>query len=436
MIIDFSVENFFSIKEKQTLSFLAEDNIRHLDDYYVTEIAGMRILKAGLIFGANASGKTTILNALDFFRKTTVLSKNAKTSDIELVPFLMDPDSRNRDTVFEVNFIQNNQTYFYQIVLNNRYIVSEVLKTRKSGKHVYKRSTDPDSQLSIVQWGSFSPLKDRYDLAVLSKNTLWNETVIAGFLKTNIEQPCLQEVSDWFLYYLNDIVMPSSDLTGYILDNIDNGNIDRKCLMPILNKADFNISNIMIDKRTIDFTGSPIVTPNIEDIVTKNTKGSFSSYNVFNLRFQHDNKEGEHFSDIKFKYESLGTQRYFGLAGILYLLIKNSCCFCLDELESSIHPELAKHFLLTFCINAKDSQLIATTHDREFLNNKDIFRNDMIFFTEKEDAGATTLYKLSDFDSSVIRNTSNILNAYNAGRLGALPNLGDYYLDINSNGEE
>ena len=436
MIIDFSVENFFSIKEKQTLSFLAEDNIRHLDDYYVTEIAGMRILKAGLIFGANASGKTTILNALDFFRKTTVLSKNAKTSDIELVPFLMDPDSRNRDTVFEVNLIQNNQTYFYQIVLNNRYIVSEVLKTRKSGKHVYKRSTDPDSQLSIVQWGSFSPLKDRYDLAVLSKNTLWNETVIAGFLKTNIEQPCLQEVSDWFLYYLNDIVMPSSDLTGYILDNIDNGNIDRKCLMPILNKADFNISNIMIDKRTIDFTGSAIVTPNIEDIVTKNTKGSFSSYNVFNLRFQHDNKEGEHFSDIKFKYESLGTQRYFGLAGILYLLIKNSCCFCLDELESSIHPELAKHFLLTFCINAKDSQLIATTHDREFLNNKDIFRNDMIFFTEKEDAGATTLYKLSDFDSSVIRNTSNILNAYNAGRLGALPNLGDYYLDINSNGEE
>ena len=169
MIIDFSVENFFSIKEKQTLSFLAEDNIRHLDDYYVTEIAGMRILKAGLIFGANASGKTTILNALDFFRKTTVLSKNAKTSDIELVPFLMDPDSRNRDTVFEVNFIQNNQTYFYQIVLNNRYIVSEVLKTKKSGKHVYKRSTDPDSQLSIVQWGSFSPLKDRYDLAVLSK---------------------------------------------------------------------------------------------------------------------------------------------------------------------------------------------------------------------------------------------------------------------------
>ena len=435
MIIDFSVENFFSIREKQALSFLADDNIGHLEDYYVTEIAGKRILKAGLIFGANASGKTTILNALDFFRNIVVSSRNAKTRDINVVPFLMDKDSRTKDTVFEINFIQHEQTYYYQLVLNKRYIVSEILKTRKNGRMVYKRTTDPDKQLSVVQWGTFSQLKEKYDLIALSKNTLWNETVIAGFLKTNIEQPCLKEVSGWFLSYLNNIVRPSLDLTGYILDKIDDRDIDSNSLVPILNKADFNISGIKIDKRTIDISGSNIIIPDTDDIIRKNTAGSDSSYKVFNLRFQHDNKDGEHFSDIKFSYESLGTQRYFGLAGILYLMIKNSCCFCLDELESSIHPELAKHFLLTFCVNAMNSQLIATTHDREFLNNKDIFRNDMIFFTEKDDACATTLYKLSDFDSSVIRNTSNILNAYNAGRLGALPNLGDYYLDINDNGD-
>ena len=436
MIIDFSVENFFSIRERQTLSFLADDNIRHLEDYYVTEVAGKRILKAGLIFGANASGKTTILNALDFFRSVVVDPKNSKNTSLARVPFLMDYSSRGKDTLFEINFIQNGQTYYYQLILNDQYIVSEVLKTRKNGKLVYKRTTDAVNQVSDIQWGTFSQLKDKYDIVVLAKNTLWNETVIAGFLKTNMEQPCLKEVSDWFGRYLNSIIRPSLDLTGFILENIDNGSIDSKGLIPILMKADLNISDIQIKKRSETLGYTPSRYFEDDEIFRAKIKDGSVGYDIYNLRFRHDNKDGERFSDIKFKYESLGTQRYFGLAGILYLMIKNSCCFCLDELESSIHPELAKHFLLTFCVNTKNSQLIATTHDREFLNNKDIFRNDMIFFTEKDDACATTLYKLSDFDSSVIRNTSNILNAYNAGRLGALPNLGDYYLDINDNGDE
>ena len=436
MIIDFSVENFFSIRERQTLSFLADDNIRHLEDYYVTEVAGKRILKAGLIFGANASGKTTILNALDFFRSVVIDSKNSKNTSLARVPFLMDYSSRGKDTMFEINFIQNEQTYYYQLILNDQYIVSEVLKTKKSGKLVYKRTTDADKQVSDIQWGTFSQLKDKYDIVVLAKNTLWNETVIAGFLKTNMEQPCLKEVSDWFSRYLNSIIRPSLDLTGFILENIDNGSIDSKGLIPILMKADLNISDIQIKKRSETLDYKPVRFFEDGEISRARIKDGFVGYDIYNLRFQHDNKDGEHFSEIKYKYESLGTQRYFGLAGILYLMIKNSCCFCLDELESSIHPELAKHFLLTFCVNTKNSQLIATTHDREFLNNKDIFRNDMIFFTEKDDACATALYKLSDFDSSVIRNTSNILNAYNAGRLGALPNLGDYYLDVNDNEEE
>ena len=436
MIIDFSVENFFSIRDRQTLSFLADDNIRHLEDYYVTEVAGKRILKAGLIFGANASGKTTILNAMDFFRSIVIDPKNSKNTSLARVPFLMNNSSRGKDTVFEINFIQNDQTYYYQLILNDQYIVSEVLMTRKNGKLVYKRKTDAVNQVSDIHWGTFSKLKDKYDIVVLAKNTLWNETVIAGFLKTNMEQPCLKEVSDWFSRYLNSIIRPSLDLTGFILENIDNGSIDSKGLIPILMKADLNISDIQIKKRSETLDYKPVRFFEDGEISRARIKDGFVGYDIYNLRFQHDNKDGEHFSEIKYKYESLGTQRYFGLAGILYLMIKNSCCFCLDELESSIHPELAKHFLLTFCVNTKNSQLIATTHDREFLNNKDIFRNDMIFFTEKDDACATTLYKLSDFDSSVIRNTSNILNAYNAGRLGALPNLGDYYLDVNDNEEE
>jgi len=74
--------------------------------------------------------------------------------------------------------------------------------------------------------------------------------------------------------------------------------------------------------------------------------------------------------------------------------------------------------------------MIATTHNREILNNKDIFRNDAIWFTDKSKDSATELYSLADFDSSVIRDTSNVYNAYKIGKLGAVPNLGDYYIDV------
>ncbi|WP_268036522.1 AAA family ATPase [Algoriphagus sp. PAP.12] len=81
-------------------------------------------------------------------------------------------------------------------------------------------------------------------------------------------------------------------------------------------------------------------------------------------------------------------------------------------------------------MNTKNSQLIATTHNREILDNRDIYRNDAIWFTDKNEESATELYSLSDFDSSVIRNTSNVYNAYKIGKLGGVPNTGDFYINL------
>jgi len=133
---------------------------------------------------------------------------------------------------------------------------------------------------------------------------------------------------------------------------------------------------------------------------------------------------------LPLEYESQGTIRYYGFSAILFLLIKQSVAIPIDELEASLHPDLFTHFLLAFLVNSKQSQMIATTHNREILNNKDIFRNDAIWFTDKSKDSATELYSLADFDSSVIRDTSNVYNAYKIGKLGAVPNLGDYYIDV------
>ena len=128
--------------------------------------------------------------------------------------------------------------------------------------------------------------------------------------------------------------------------------------------------------------------------------------------------------------ESQGTNRYLGFAGLLAYIIKKPTALPIDELEASLHPDLYLHFLLSFLLNAKKSQLIATTHNREILDNKDIFRNDAIWFTDKQKGSATQVYSLADFDSTVIRNTTNILNAYKTGKLSATPNLGDTFIDL------
>jgi len=105
--------------------------------------------------------------------------------------------------------------------------------------------------------------------------------------------------------------------------------------------------------------------------------------------------------------------------------------FPIDELESSLHPDLLKQFLLSFLANSKNSQIITTTHHRELLLEKDILRNDAIWFTERSDEGCTDLYSLDDFDSKTIRSGNSIFNFYKSGKLGATPNLGDYYIESN-----
>ena len=130
---------------------------------------------------------------------------------------------------------------------------------------------------------------------------------------------------------------------------------------------------------------------------------------------------------IPFELESEGTKRFYGFAGLLALLIKTPTIFPIDELESSLHPDLYTHFLLSFLQNAQHSQLIATTHNRELLGDTDIFRNDVIWFTNKGEDCATELYSLADFDTS---NIKNFLNAYKIGKFSGVPRLFDTFINL------
>ena len=432
MIINFSIQNFGSVKDKQIISFEA-DKSTHLEDYYVIQtIGGLRLLKLGLIYGANASGKTTVLKALEFLRNLVLEPEEKKTESLDFNPFMFDSITPHENSILSIDFIQNNTRYFYEVEFNKQAIAREELNFYNPNKAtVFKRTTDMNKQFSEISFGS-KIKKDRTFEKTLESNTLWNNTVLGGFLKTNMELKELKDATDWFLKYLRPLIFTGTKLDGYVTSRIDKSEIRKEDVINILRKADFNISDILIHEEEtdipdglIEFLEKRIKAPG-EKVRDLKSKGKLTSVN---LEFEHTIRNKKY--NLPFENESQGTKRYYGLAGIISLLIRNSIAIPIDELEASLHPDLFVYFLLSFLVNSKNSQIIATTHNREILNNKDIFRNDAIWITDKTESCTTELYSIADFDSSIIRDTSNIYNAYKIGRLGGIPNLGDYYIDLN-----
>lgn len=430
MIINFSVQNFGSIKDKQTLSFEA-DKSTHLEDAYIVNFGGQRILKLALIYGSNASGKTTILKALDFLRDIVLDPERKKTNELDFNPFLFDPKTPKQNSIISIEFFQNDIKYFYEVEFFKKAIVTEELYFHNPNKaNVFKRKTNLSNQFTEISFGS-KISTDKVFEKTLESNTLWNNTVLGGYLKTNIDLKELQEVIDWFENYLRPLVYTRTELEGFVTSRIESKEISKADVITILKKADFNISDIVIEEKEENIPDGLIeflkrqVKEHSDKIKELEEKGKVTAVNI---EFEHTVNNTKY--TLPLEFESQGTRRYYGFAGLLALLIKNSTAFPIDELEASLHPDLYLHFILSFLLNSKNSQIIATTHNREILDNKDIFRNDAIWFTDKQKSCSTELYSLADFDSSIVRNTTNILNAYKSGKLSGTPNLGDTFIDL------
>lgn len=433
MIINFSIENFGSIKERQFFSFEATDS-NHLSEYYIIEpINGLRLLKLGLIYGANASGKTTILKALDFLRTIALEPLEKKNDELDFNPFLFDPIYKSDNSKIDIAFVHKQKKYNYEVVFNKNAVVSEQLFIYNPNKaNIFKRITDEQKKLTEIIFGSKIKINKNTEKH-LTANTLWNNTVLGGFLKTNVEIQELEEVTDWFNDYLSPIIYTRSNLDSYITERINKDGLEKKIVTDILKKADFNISDILIqeEEKNIPTEFISLLENQLKNNISKETFSELKKNNkITSIKVEFEHTIGKDKYVLPFDLESEGTKRYYGFAGLLVLLIKGSEVLLIDELESSLHPDLYIHFLLSFLTNSSNSQIIATTHNRELLKNKDIFRNDIIWFTDKNESLATELYPLSGFPTDTVRNTSSIYNAYQIGKLGGTPNLNDYFIDI------
>ena len=433
MILDYTISNFRSIREAQTLSFEANSD-NHLEDYYVVKIDKYRILKIATILGANASGKSNILRAFSLFPLLMLNPCETKSSKIGYDQFALDNNMEKEYSKMIINFICDNIKYRYEIHFNNDIIKYELLQAHPFGEirahKVFERILDIDTTLSEIKWGNkYSSIGNTRDLSV---NLLPNRTVFGSFQKSNVNIPWMKKIIDWADSYILPIVKTSEQhLSDYTSRLLSNNTIDKEQVKMLLRTADIGVSDFVLKKEIRDIP-QPLIELILKDDSApeplKNKVMDDPTTEDINVKMIHNGAQGG--VELDFNEESNGTKRYYELSSILLKLTNESHFVTVDELESRMHPDLYQHFLNTYLSNAKNSQLVFTTHMREFLNDRDLFRDDSVWFTEKNDIGATQLYSLADFGSDILRNSSNRYNAYRIGRLGAIPNLGGTHINI------
>ncbi|MCQ2301213.1 MAG: AAA family ATPase [Bacteroidales bacterium] len=440
MIIDFTISNFRSIKNPVTLSFEASSDT-HLEDYFVVKKGRYRLLKTATILGANASGKSNVLKAFYLLMEMLLSPAGNKNDEFDYKRFALDEKSQKEDSTMEVNFLCNEKRYHYFVQFNNKMVCREWLQCLpfdKSRIHkVFERITETDTLLSSITIGDLYN-SNRSEFNKLKINLLHNRTVFGAFQTSNVEIACLKEIIDWAKVYFMPIVTPKTVLEDFVSRRIDMGDIGKEQIIDMIHHADVGIDGIDLKKTKKEIPqeiiDSVLNDDNISDEIKKSLKENPYRETV-DLKMLH--KVGDRTIPFDFEEESLGTQRYYGIAGLLLLLINESHFVTIDELESSMHPDLYSHFVTTYLSNAKESQMVFTTHMREFLNDRDLFRDDSLWITEKDESGATELYSFADFDSSVLRDTTNRFNAYKIGKLGGIPHTGSTYIEpLNSSNDE
>ncbi len=431
MIAEFTIENFYSIKSAQTISFEPSPDTFMSDEYSYEVKEGVRLLKLGIIYGANASGKTNILNAIDFFKMLVLRMPKDRNEKTGVVPFLLDDMSRNERTKMSMAFYIGRSKYVLSFELDAKYIYSETLIVYDTNRptKLYSRSYDAATDSSTIEFGANLKLTKKGQ-NIISGNTINNSSVLAAFGKSNVEKTKLNDVYDYFDRQVKDVLAPGMLLSGFIkrrLNKDTNGDL-KKFLLNFLKASDFNIEDVALHEE------EELITPELEQLI-QNAPMSDEAKNemlrkgkITNTELTFTHKAGDNLYDLSEEFESNGTMRFLGMAVILNFLLKKNQFVPIDEVETSIHYELLAYFIKVFLANSdQTSQLLLTTHDINLLN-EEFIRRDTIWFTDKNEFGETEILRLSSLG---LHKNLSPYNAYKQGKLVKLPFLGNLYFDLN-----
>ncbi|KAF3887458.1 MULTISPECIES: AAA family ATPase [Nostocales] len=424
MLIEFSVGNYRSFKDKVTLSMVATNiaaQDKKLDENNLFTVnRELKLLKSAAIYGANASGKSNLAKALNFMRWFMINSskETQSTEKIGVEKFRLSTETEAEPSFFEIVFLLDGQRYRYGFEADRERVISEWLLYVPKIKETKLFVRDRDNI-------SFSK---KFKADGIQQKTRHNALFISVCAQFNVE--IAERILDWLTRKIRIVSsLDDSSLLNYTVEClIDNKNNNKEEIIQLIKKLDLGISDIKVEKVTLDSIAKEIPDEVKRFLIKKNNQ--VTSINTVHRKFD---SQGNHVSTELFnldEQESEGTQKIFAMAGAIVDTLKDGKVLIVDELDTRLHVLISRAMVELFSsteTNSNNAQLIFMTHDTNLLSNK-LFRRDQIWFTEKNKYGATDLYSLVEFK---LQNDTSFENDYIKGRYGAIPFIGNLISLIN-----
>jgi uncharacterized protein len=402
LLLQFTVKNFRSFDQEQTLSLTAGIGSELLESN-IFDFSDTRLVRSAAIYGPNAGGKSNLIKAFYFFQRFVLLSSTSyqEKQKIPIHPFRLKATSREEPSEFSIDFVCNDIRFNYRIALNEDQIISEELFAfpKKYRQTWFTRSWNPS--LKMYEWYYGASFKGEHK--AWEQMTRSNALYLSTAVQFNSEQ-----LKPIFLWFKDQLVILLKN--GPIQENVFNPDLTLQFMkdsttQPWIRKfmecADIGIEDFKLIEE--DSPSKKISVKTQHKMIDSNQKIFF---------------------DL-FQDESEGTQHLFWQAGGWLKALREGLVLCVDELHLHLHPNIVRYLIELFHnpkTNLKNAQLIFTTHDTSLLD-RDIFRRDQVWFIQKDDHQRSRLYSLLDFKP---RKDEAIGKGYLQGRYGALPFTGKF----------
>lgn len=424
MIREFWVRNYLSIRDKQELSFLAKGPSSEL----VTEIAeGVFLYKLGILYGSNASGKSNMLIALnEVFRLLTMPKSDATKRINGSIPFILTKDN---PTEMHVSFYANSIRYDYDVSFNDKYILKESLfyYPNKSKALFYERLFVGDNIQADIKFGPSLKLQIKTQDSI-RENTLNNHSVLSVCSKAALKEDIapFNVLHSWIMDNYHDVDGDGEKGIVEILKDAYNTPPKRKFYNTMLQKADLNILEFIpiVEDRLVPSEYRERIQ---KENIPEEMKEALLKPTADSVAFVNHSINGDF--DIPLKWQSKGTIKYIRILDALYDMITSSHVYYLDELGEDLHNDLLYYYLNVFIFNSSQSQLIITSQETTLLSQDLINENrGVVWFVEKNKETASSEYARGD--SFGLHKNLSLYNSYRIGRLGAKPELGSIFINL------